>query len=528
MGVAVVVVVSLIGFAIWGIERRLRSHPFNAALYYPTDTATVFSTAASPTPTLPVSGSPTPLWMLLKATYTPTPIYFNTPHPVVEAYRIGLRYFAQQDWKNARVFLSQVATAEPGSVDMLFFLGEVDRMQGNFAQALSTFNQVIHDKPEFAPAYLGRARVEVAMDAGNLEDAIKDVQTAIETDANYGEAYLDLAALQMQAGDNDQALAALDEAAKRLPGSPLVYLYRAQVYLAQKDAKQALENARKANEMDITLLLSYRLIGQALQAGGDLAGSIQPLNTYVLYQKDDAQAWSWLANAYLDQKNSSEALKALDRSLRLNNRQKEAYLLRAQILLDKKNADDALSDYKAALRLDSKSYEASLGIGKALMALNYPGDAYVQFEQTKALAEEDLQNAEVVFWRAQSLEKLGQLEVAQRDYQALVAMPKGSVKDEWVTFAKARLKVLIQLTPTPKPKTATPTPTITFTRQPTKTKPPTATRQPSRTPTATPPPTSTRTASPTPTPTRTPTPTATPTATATASPTKTPTITVTR
>ena len=88
-----------------------------------------------------------------------------------------------------------------------------------------------------------------------------------------------------------------------LPGSPLVYLYRAQADMALKDAGQALRNARRANELDVTLLPAYRLIGQALQAEGDLRGSIAPLSTYVLYSAGDAQAWAWLAKAQLDQKN---------------------------------------------------------------------------------------------------------------------------------------------------------------------------------------------------------------------------------
>ena len=43
------------------------------------------------TPIPPTFAVPTPLWMLLKATYTPTPMYVNTPHAISEAYRAALR-----------------------------------------------------------------------------------------------------------------------------------------------------------------------------------------------------------------------------------------------------------------------------------------------------------------------------------------------------------------------------------------------------------------------------------------------------
>lgn len=515
VGVALVVVLGLIGFAVFGMQRQFFNRVPVAMTFLPTETATLVTTT-TPTVarTLSMQGSPTPLWMLLDATYTPTPLYVNTPHSSSEAYRIGIRYFVREDLKNALTYIKQVAAAEPKAPDLQYYLGEIYRLQGNLPQALQTFNQVVKDNPKFAPGYLGRARVTIAMDPKKAEAALKDMETAAQLDPNYAEAYLGIAGLQVQAGQSKQALETLDQAAALMPDSPLVSLYRAQAYLALKDSKKALENARRANELDITLLPAYRMIGQIHQADGDMAGSISPLTTYAIYEPDDAQVWSWLAMAYLDKKDLKEALKALDQSLKLDNRQIEAYLLRAKLLLDTGKPDGALNDYKAALRLDSESYEASLGIGIALMSLKYPGDAYVQFERTKALAEDDLQNAEVIYWRAQSLEKLGELEVAERDYKALIAMPKASVKEEWVAYAEARLAAMAKLTPSPKPKTATPTVTVTFTRQPTRTVTLTFTRQPTRTATSTWTPRPTKTPTPTNTPTKTPLP---------ASPTPTPT-----
>jgi tetratricopeptide (TPR) repeat protein len=484
MGVALVIVLGLIAFAVFGMQSQFQNAP-SIPILFPTYTGTtVLGANATPTIMMTFSGSPTPLWMLLPATYTPTPVYVNTPHSV-EAYRIGLRNFGDKNWKSALTFFKQAAEQNKGAPDILFYIGEVYRLQGNTSQALQTFNGVIKDKPNFAPAYLGRARVTLAMNPKNIDSAQKDIQAAIEKDPNYREAYLEMAELDLQAGKYDDALSVLGQAEKLMPESPLVSLGRAEAYLALKDYKKALEYAEIAKQNDITLLPAYRMIGQARQAEGDLAGSISPLSIYVTYQPDDAQVWLLLANAYLDGKNTKDALKALDQSLRLDNRQEGAYLLRAQILLDAGKTENALKDFKAAAQFDPTSYAANLGIGKALMALEYPGDAYVQFEKTKALAKEGLQTAEVIFWRGQSLEELGQYDVAVRDYQALIGMPTSSVKPEWVLFAKDHIAAMAKLTPSPKPKSPTPTVTVTNTRQPTRTKTPTATRQPTKTPSPT-------------------------------------------
>ncbi len=491
MAAALLVVVGLVGYAFFGEQLPFRQKR-RLVIVVPTQTGVAnVEPTVTMTPPISPSGSPAPLWMLLEATYTPTPLYVNTPHMSSEAFGLGLRALQRGEWQSAEAYLrqaaTQVAVSEPGSPDVLFYIGENYRLQGNLDKALAIYNEVISLAPDFAPGYLGRGRVRLGqVSAAMVEAAALDIQTAIEKDPNYGEAYLALASLQIDSGQAQEALNTLDQAQTVLPNSALVSLYRAQVYLELDDPENALEHARRANELDVTLLLAYRIIGEALQAKGDLEGSISPLATYVQFEQADARAWFSLADAYLSLNKSQEALKALDRGLRLNNRQGDAYLHRADIYLEMGRNEQALDDYQAAARIDPESFEASLGIGKALMALDYPGDAWDRFERTRRLAKTGLQTAEVTFWRGQSLEALGSLDAAIRDYRTLVDLPPGEVKPEWVRYAQNRLQALITKTPTQRPKTATLTPTPAFTRQPTRTATPTRTAMPTRTATPTP------------------------------------------
>ena len=498
MGGALLLVVGLIAFAIWGmrdsIETILRPTP-NVVLL-PTNTVVL---AAEVTPTMPtlIANKSTPLAMMLQATYTPTALYVNTPHSISEAYSIGIRAYQSEEWTRAETYFKQVEKDHPGLPDVAYYIGEVYRQQGKLTDAVEVFNDLIAKAPDFAPAYVGRARVLAVSDEKNLEAALDDLETAVAKDPNYAEAYLEFAELHLKAKQPQKALAALEDAEALMPDSPLVYLYRAQAYLAAKDTQRALASAQRANQLDVTLLSAYRMIGQTLQAEGKMVESLSPLITYLTYEPEDAQAWAWTANGYLAKKDTKEAIKSLDRSLRLNNRQSEAYLLRGQLLLGENKAEDALKDFEAAQRQDPESYAASLGIGQALMEMDYPGDAYMQFEKTRPLAEEEIQKAEVLFWRAQSLDALGEKVAALRDWNALLALPSSSVKKEWITVAKEQIAANTTRTPTAKPKTVTPTVTATYTRQPTRTVPPTSTRQPTRTVTPTRTALPTRTATPT-------------------------------
>lgn len=480
MGAAFVLLAGLVGFLIWGPKgsaQRAKHMPF---IDLPTNTA-LAQAAVTPTPAARSSGqsgTPDPLWMQLKETYTPTPVYINTPHVMTEAYSIGMRAFGRGDWANAATYLSQAADFTSKAPDILFYLGETYRMQAKYPLALDQYNQAISQAPDFAPAYYGRGMAVLASQPQGADSALKDLNTAVEKDPDFNPAYLGIAQVYLQSGQPGEALSALERADGVVTDSAQLALYKAKAYLALDDAKQALANAQKATAMDVTLLEAYQIQAMALQAEGRFTESIEPLRLYTRYQPSDAGVWVALASAYNADGQVKDARQALNKSLQLDAQQPAAYVLRGQLLLDLKDADGALEDFNAALRLDHESFLAGLGAGEALLAQNHAGDAYIQFEKVQALAKDDLQKAELQYWIAQSLDRLGEKKAALRDYQALLALPSSRLKPEWIATAQARIAVLATPTPTPKPQTATPTRTPTRTLRPTETRWPTATSRP--------------------------------------------------
>lgn len=477
MGIAALVLIGLVIFAITSGDTlfRKRRAPLVINLPTSTETAIVAGAETTPKPTQRTvrGGSPTPLSAMLKATYTPTPLYVNTPHPF-EAYSIGMRAFQAGEWGRAETYFNQVADADPGAVDIFYYLGEVYTRQTKLNEAIEQYNLAIETNPDFAPAYLGRARARLAVNPKAVDQAVADLLEAAERDPDFGDVYLELARIYLSIDENQVALNVLDEAAALLPDSPLVWVYRAEANLALGNEDEALEDAQHANQLDITLLSAYRVIGQVRQAQGDFAGSVEPLNTYLRYMPDDGQAWYLLARANLNDGKTDDALAALDKALRLDSRIPGAHLERARLLMKKDRVEDALKDYEAVLSADPDSFEAVIGAGQALMELDYPGDAYNRFESAKALAKSEPEQAEWLYWRARSLDALpGYEEVAYKDYQKLLALPKTSVKSEWAAYAKDRIKALATATPTAA-RTATTAgkATVTPSRTPAPTKKP--------------------------------------------------------
>lgn len=453
-------------------------------------TATVSLTPSStplfrtPTPTF---AAPTPLWMLLSATYTPTPLYVVTQHPVTssDAYKAAIRYFKQGDYQNAINLMQQVLVIEPGAADAHYYIGECHRFIGNDAQALAAYKEAVKLNPGFAPGYLGQA---LAIEAINPDADISGyLDKAIQLDPQFTAAYLARGARRISLGDPIAALADLETAKSLSPDSPLVYLYLAQAQMGLGKYDQALESARKANELDITLLPAYLVLGQAYSAAGQLDKAVGVLQTYTLYQPDNPSAFVILGAGYNAAGDYRAAISVLDRAIGMDKKYAEAYYQRGLAYLSLKELDKAEQDFKDAVAYDPSDFDAQLGLARVYLLQGHAGNAYMQIERdVRPLVKNNrLLQAQADYWEAICLEQLNEPQNAKHYWRNLLelpadfGLPKEVVPADWRDQARGRLAV------TPSP-TATPKVTLTLTSTPKGTATSTKTPTPSSTPKVTP------------------------------------------
>jgi tetratricopeptide (TPR) repeat protein len=463
-----ILLISLLFLGIFGIRRPAGALAVKLTITprprTPRPTATLLPTNTPWVKTAtPTFTGPTPLWMLLEATYTPTPLYIETPHPISEAFRAGLRAFHSGDLTSMLQFMQQAAEVEPGAADTHYYVGEAYRLMGELDQAEEAYEQAIETNPGFAPAFVGRARVHLARDPD--AEVEEDLTEAIAADPGLAEAYLERAAYYLNHGDPEATLDDLASVAELLPESPMLFLYRAQAYLELGQTESALESAQQAYNLDRTLLPAYLTLAKAyIQAGAPKKG-IDLLDTYVLHEKEDPVAWSLLGQAYLEQENFEEALEALDSAIELDEDLAHAYLDRGSVPLAQQEGQLAVNDFFEARRLEPNSFQASLGMGRALWIAGRINDAVRQLKSTEDLAESDDQLAQVYYWRAKIFEDVGNYLGAAGDWQALLELPDEAAPKEWTIEVE---KKLLALTPSPTPTatataTATATPTSTST-----------------------------------------------------------------
>jgi len=457
-----------------------------------TDTVIRFSLTPPPTQTAVITPSatfegPAPLWTLLDATFTPTPLYVATPHNLTEAYRAAMNAYKEGDWANALEYFKQVLGTEPNSPDIQYFIGESYRFLEQYKNATSAYDAALKLDPAFAPAYLGKGRVQLQSTPPDAKSAEKNFQKAAEIDPLMHEAILELANASIARGDAEAALAWVNQLADSMPRSSLVETIRARAYLMQGELKLALSAIEKANEYDVSSLPVYKMWAEILQANERYKESLEPLNIFLTYSSSDAGTDVMLAKAYFAAGDMDEALATAKQALAADNTLVDALVIRGNIYLQQEETDLAEIDFDRALALQPKSFDANIGQIRIALLQDYPGLAFEYVKVAVELAAGDRQEAIALYWRAVSLIELGETDSAIRDLETVLAFPEdvlsGGLREQ------AEEAYLPLVTPTPS---LTPTETVTPSITPTASKTPAATRTPTRTPTRT----STRTPTP--------------------------------
>jgi len=394
--------------------------------------------AMQPTATLKIVVAPRDPSELLAATYTPTPRYIATPHDDT-AFQQGLDALDAGNWAAAAGFFQEHLATNPQSADGAYYLGEARVHLEDFDAALSAFNEALALDGQFAPAYLGRARAQIAQEAAS-SSILTDLNTAILLDPNLVDAYLERAAYNLGRGNLISALEDVASAESRTPQNALVHYQKALIYLAQEEFDLALQASQRAYNLDLTLLPNYVAKAQAQQGLEQYADSIETLQTYLSFEADNGEAWQVLGMSYQFSGQEDLGLEAFKRALFLDPNLPQAAFYRGQSELEAGKNQNALGDFRVAVANAPDWFEARIFLAQAYLATDNPSGAFFEINASSALATTAEQRAMLFYWRATTLEALGQAANALADWQSLLNLPAAAVPAEWRATAQERIQ----------------------------------------------------------------------------------------
>ncbi len=440
----------------------IKVSPFPTRTPEPTlsPTATRTLVVRSPTPTF--IGA-TPLYLFMPKTYTPEPLYVNTPHPRTEAYKAGISAFEKSDWTSMMDFMRQANNADPNSPDILFYIAEAFRMLGQYQDAVIEYERAIKINPRFAPAFLGRA---LAYEKINPEADIEgELNYAIEYDPNFVDAYLNRARIRIKHNNPNGAIEDLAAVDKLVGSNPMVYVLLAQAYLELNDRTSAMQYAQIGFDLDKTSLPAYLTLAKIYLAQNNSKDTLTYIDTYLTYATDDAEGWAIKTQAEFQLGNFADALAASELGIAADEENAPSWYYRGVIHLDQGDSRTAVNDLVSAVKYAPENFAYNIALGKALWADDRLNQAAQQFDGAELVATTDRQLAEVYFNRAHVYDQAGNTTRALKDYELLLALPISQVPEYWRTYAQERVNTINPPAPiepgTPSPileETGTPSP----------------------------------------------------------------------
>ncbi|MEX1071851.1 MAG: tetratricopeptide repeat protein [Anaerolineales bacterium] len=376
---------------------------------------------------------------LLAATYTATPRYVNTPHAESATFQRGLDALNAGNWDLATAAFQEYLASNPQAADAAYYLGEALLGSGDLEAAQTAFDQALALDAQFAPAYLGRGRVGIAQLADSAT-ILTDLNTSVLLDPSLVDAYLERAAYNLARENSDAALEDLIAAEERAPLSALVQYHRALVHLAREEYPAALAAAQRAHDLDLTLLANYLSLAEAQQQVQQYDASIEILQTYLTFEGGDGRGWELLGIGYQLSGQSVQALEAFHQALSIDPNLPIAAYYRGLQEQAGGSHQSALSYFRIAVTGEPDWFEARIALAQEYLATGNPSSAFLEINLSSNLLKTDSQRAAFFYWRALTLEALGQAENALADWRSLLNLPAAAVPPDWRATAEQRVQ----------------------------------------------------------------------------------------
>jgi len=485
LGLIIVLVGGLIAGVVFGFiipsTLRAQSAPTRVLGTPQTYTPSPTSIGGKPQATEALATPSGPLADLISAPYTPTALYVEVKRSPLTS-DILLQYnqaVKAGKWDDAITALQSIINTEPDAIYAYYYLGDAYLRKNDLGSAIQAYNEGIQKDQTFGPMYVGLAHARLIADPN--ANVLSLLDQAIQLDPNFGNAYLERGIVKIRDNDILGAISDLGEANTRLPNNPLVFYNLAQAQYKNGDYARALSAAQRTNQLDVTLLPNYLLLGQIYIETGNNTEAIKALQFYLKYKPEDVAASVQLGKLLFDMGEYEQTIQLMDRVTATERTRREAYLYRFLSNVELGSGAEADKDLDATMRFYPDLFDANLALVRAHILNERYGSAEQAITKTESLAETDKQKALIYYWAAIVYEKRENSKKAVEYWQLLLALPKDAMTADMRKQAEEHLLALA--TPTPS-KESTNTKPVTSTKQVTPTRTPTtAPKTPTPTPT---------------------------------------------
>lgn len=256
-------------------------------------------------------------------------------------------------------------------------------------------------------------RAGLLLDEGNVNDALADMNRAIQLDQDESEYFVTLSDIYLAMNKITSSLEALQKAEELDPSNNQALLKQAELYLILQDYQNVFTYTKKAIDLDRNNPVAFFIRGYALMERGDTAEAVRNYQKAAELDQSYYEALVQLGLVYIG-KNASLAASYFKRATEVNPNRTEGFYLLGLACQEEEDIPEAIEAYENLVTIDPGYKEGFYNLGYIhLVYLNEFGAAARFFTQAIDL---DKSYVDAYFNRGYCYELLGDLDKAREDY----------------------------------------------------------------------------------------------------------------
>ncbi len=215
---------------------------------------------------------------------------------------------------------------------------------------------------------------------------------------------------------NSPELKAVNKELVQDPNNADLYNKRARIYISLKQYQEALRDTKLAVKIDSTIADYYLTMVDVYFVMNNTRLTKETLLSMERKFPENAKASLKLAELYFLVKQYQDAITYINKALRIDENQAEAYHLKGNVYLETRDTNKAISSFQTAIEQDNKYVDAYYDLGMLNAARKNP----VAFDYYAAALKINPAHEQTLYAKAKLLQDLEKYDEAISEYNAVL------------------------------------------------------------------------------------------------------------
>lgn len=257
----------------------------------------------------------------------------------------------------------------PNDPLVLTYYGSALMTDNRVAESAKAFEQASRLDPKSARAHMGLASALFRM--GVLKEATDAFEETVKLDPNLPDAYLGLAQAYYARGSAKRAIDPLKKLTEIQPTNSIAWFTLGQIYGDAHESDLALDALMKATQLDPSKPDYWRSLGRVSQHYSKLADAEQQYIKCLKLNENDAIAYLWLGQVYMQMGDTPEyrgkAEASITRAVSRQPDMSEGYFALGQLYERRSMWDFAVNNYRKAHDYNPSDDQALYHLGLSMV-----------------------------------------------------------------------------------------------------------------------------------------------------------------